>query len=69
MARQYDEEADALANSESTRAAGSSALAQEDRPLHERISDIARDASRLKRGKRGCPVNKREVNKLWGNFP
>jgi hypothetical protein len=44
-----------------------SALAQEDRPLHERIADIARDASRLSRGKRGRPVSEREVDELWGN--
>jgi hypothetical protein len=44
-----------------------SALAQEDRPLHEGIADIARDASRLSRGRRGRPLNDREVDELWSN--
>jgi hypothetical protein len=44
-----------------------SALAQEERPLHERIADIAHDASRLGRGKRVRAVNKREPDELWGN--
>jgi antitoxin VapB len=43
------------------------ALAQEARPLHERIADIARDASRLGHGKRGRTVKKRVVDDLWGN--
>jgi antitoxin VapB len=43
------------------------AIAQEARPLHERISDIARDASRLSRGKRGRGVKKQEIDDLWGN--
>ncbi len=44
-----------------------SALAQEARPLSERIADIARDAARLRRGKGGRTVNKREIDDLWGN--
>ncbi len=44
-----------------------SALAQEARPLPDRIADIARDALRLRRGKAGRTVNKREIDDLWGN--
>lgn len=44
-----------------------SALAQEARPLHERIADIAREAARLRSGKRGRNVKKREIDDLWGN--
>jgi antitoxin VapB len=43
------------------------ALAQETRPLADRIADIARDASRLGRGKRRRTVKKREIDELWGN--
>jgi hypothetical protein len=51
------------------------ALAQEARPLHERIADIARDAGRRgsskiggsTRGRRGRAVKKREIDALWGN--
>lgn len=43
------------------------ALAQEARPLPDRIADIARDALRLSRGKRGRAVKKREIDDLWGN--
>lgn len=42
------------------------ALAQEARPLSERIADIARDALRLGRGERRA-VKKRELDDLWGN--
>lgn len=42
-----------------------SALAQEARPLRERIADIARDATRLGSRKRGHAVKKREVDDLW----
>ena len=44
-----------------------SALAQEVRPLRERIADIARDAARLGRRKRGRAVTKGEIEELWGN--
>jgi antitoxin VapB len=43
------------------------ALAQEARPLHERIGDIARDASRLRGDKHGRAVKKHEIDALWGN--
>jgi hypothetical protein len=43
------------------------ALAQGDRPLRERIADIARDASRLSRGKHGRAIKKHEIDDLWGN--
>jgi antitoxin VapB len=43
------------------------ALAQEARPLHERIADIAREASRLRDTKRGRTVKKQEIDDLWGN--
>lgn len=43
------------------------ALAQEVRPLHERIADIARDAARRRDRKRGRTVTKREIDDLWGN--
>lgn len=42
------------------------ALAQEARPLSERIANIARDAARLGGGKRRA-VKKREIDDLWGN--
>ena len=44
-----------------------SALAQEARPLADRIAEIARDAARLGRGKRSRTVKKRELDELWGN--
>jgi antitoxin VapB len=43
------------------------ALAQEERPLRERIADIARDAARLANRKRARAVQKREIDDLWGN--
>ena len=43
------------------------ALAQETRPLHERIADIAREATRRRGRKRGRTVKKREIDELWGN--
>jgi len=43
------------------------ALAQEARPLRERIADIARDAARLGSPRRGRAVTKREIDDLWGN--
>jgi hypothetical protein len=43
------------------------ALAQEARPLHERIADIARDGARLGKPRRGRAVKKRGIDDLWGN--
>lgn len=43
------------------------ALAQEARPLGERIADIARDGARLGSKHRGRTVKKREIDALWGN--
>lgn len=43
------------------------ALAREARPLHERIADIAQDATRRRSGKRGRAVKKHEIDDLWGN--
>ena len=40
---------------------------QKTRPLPERIADIAREATRLRGGKRGRRVKKREVDDLWGH--
>lgn len=43
------------------------ALAHEERPLRERIADIAREAERLGNRKRGRVVTKQEIDELWGN--
>ena len=43
------------------------ALAQEARPLRERIADIARDGAHLGKPRRGRAANKREIDDLWGN--
>jgi antitoxin VapB len=43
------------------------ALAREQRPLAERLAEIAREARRLGDPKRGRPVTKQEVDELWGN--
>lgn len=43
------------------------ALAREERPLAERLADIAREAKRLGDPKRGRPVTKQEIDELWGN--
>jgi antitoxin VapB len=43
------------------------ALAREERPLRERIADIAREAERLGNRKRGRVVTKQEIDELWGN--
>jgi hypothetical protein len=43
------------------------ALAQEARPLRERIADIARDAALFGKPRRGGAVKKRVINNLWGN--
>ena len=44
-----------------------SALAREERPLAERIAEIAAEARRLGDPKRGRPVSKQEIDELWGN--
>lgn len=43
------------------------ALAREERPLAERLADIAREAKRRGDPKRGRPVTKQEIDELWGN--
>jgi len=43
------------------------ALAREERPLRERLADIAREVKRLGDPKRGRPVTKQEIDELWGN--
>jgi antitoxin VapB len=43
------------------------ALAREVRPLHERISEIARDAGRLSNRARRRVVKKPDIDALWGN--
>jgi antitoxin VapB len=44
-----------------------SALERDQRPLTERLAEIARDAQRLAGPARGQPVTKQEVDDLWGN--
>jgi antitoxin VapB len=41
------------------------ALAREERPLAERLDEIAREAERL--GARGRTPTKQEIDELWGN--
>ena len=43
------------------------ALAREERPLADRIADIARKAKRLGNRARGRTVSKQEIDELWGN--
>jgi antitoxin VapB len=43
------------------------ALAREERPLAERVAEIAREARRLGDPKRGRQVTKQEIDELWGN--
>ena len=43
------------------------ALAREQRPLAERLAEIADDIKRLGDPKRGRPVTKQEIDELWGN--
>ena len=43
------------------------ALLREERPLAERLADIAREAKRLANPRRARPVAKTEVDALWGN--
>ena len=42
-------------------------LAREERPLAERVADIAREAERLGNRARGRVVTKQEIDELWGN--
>ena len=42
-------------------------LAREERPLAERVAEIAREAERLGNRARGRVVTKQEVDELWGN--
>jgi hypothetical protein len=43
------------------------ALAREERPLRERIAEIANDLDRLGDRARGRAVTKHEIDELWGN--
>ena len=43
------------------------ALAREERPLRDRIADIAREAERLGNRARGHNPTKQEIDELWGN--
>jgi hypothetical protein len=43
------------------------ALAREERPLTERIADVAAELERLGDRKRGRVVPKQEIDELWGN--
>lgn len=43
------------------------ALAREERPLRERIAEIADELERLGDRKRGRVVTKQEIDELWGN--
>jgi len=43
------------------------ALAREQRPLRERLAEIAREAERLGNRARGRVVTKQEIDELWGN--
>ncbi len=43
------------------------ALAREERPLAERVAEIADELERLGGRKRGRVVTKQEIDELWGN--
>ena len=43
------------------------ALARQERPLRERVADIAREAERLGNRARGHTPSKQEIDELWGN--
>ena len=43
------------------------ALKREERPLVERIAEIARDAERMGDRSRGHTPTKQEIDELWGN--
>jgi hypothetical protein len=44
-----------------------SALKREQRPLAERLDEIAREAERLGNRARGRSPTKQEIDELWGN--
>ena len=44
-----------------------SALKREERPLAERLDEIAREAERLGDRARGRTPTKQEIDELWGN--
>jgi len=44
-----------------------SALKREERPLAERLDEIAREAERLGNRARGRTPTKQEIDELWGN--
>ena len=43
------------------------ALAREERPLRERIADIANELERIGNRARGRVPTKQEIDELWGN--
>lgn len=43
------------------------ALARQQRPLRERVADIAREAERVGNRARGHTPTKQEIDELWGN--
>jgi antitoxin VapB len=43
------------------------ALIREERPLRERIADIANELERVGDRTRGRAVSKQEIDELWGN--
>ena len=43
------------------------ALARDERPLRDRIADIAREAERLGDRAHGRTPTKQEIDELWGN--
>lgn len=45
------------------------ALKREERPLAERIAEIARDAERMGDRAHGRVVTKAEIDELWGHDP
>ncbi|HEY6465115.1 MAG TPA: type II toxin-antitoxin system VapB family antitoxin [Candidatus Acidoferrales bacterium] len=45
------------------------ALQREDRPLVERIAEIARDAERMGDRAHGRVMSKAEIDELWGHDP
>ncbi len=45
------------------------ALRREDRPLVERIAEIARDAERMGDRAHGRVMSKAEIDELWGHDP
>lgn len=43
------------------------ALATQERPFEERVADIVREAQRLSDPKKARPVDKQEIDDLWGH--